>query len=65
MNTIKVDLDDLMQKIKLVEEDGYLSVIIGIQDDGYGSELVISAQGIDDDEPIDYGAIPEESDDFM
>lgn len=64
-STIKVDLNDLIQKLKLIDEDGYSSVIVEIESDEYSSELRLSAQSIEDDEPIEYGAVTEETDDFM
>ena len=64
-STIKVDLNDLIQKLKLIDEDGYSSVIVEIESDEYSNELRLSAQSIEDEEPIEYGTVAEETDDFM
>jgi len=63
-NSIRVDIDDLKQKISDAEEDGYVTVELSIESDGYCMELGFRAIGLDGEEPMDYGRISECTDEI-
>ena len=64
MCKIRVALSDIIQKLQLAEEDGYSIITLKIDGDGYCSELSIVAHNDELTESVEYGSIPELSDDI-
>ena len=64
IESIAVDVDDLIEKLKLLKEDNYASVKLSILSDGYCSELGVDAVGISEDDVVSYGNIDEVPLDF-
>lgn len=64
VESIAVDVDDLIGKLKLLKEDNYASVKLSIFSDGYCSELGVDAVGISEDDVVSYGSIDEVPLDF-
>jgi hypothetical protein len=62
---IKVDIDDLAERLEAMREDDYVTAELAINSDGYSSELELFAVGIEDEEKLSYGKIEEQSDDFI
>lgn len=65
MSEIKVDIDDLLDKLEAMREDDYVTAKLTIENDGYSSELVVEAVSFESDTPISYGEVPEASDELM
>lgn len=65
MYKIKVDIDELLDKLEEVKNDDFATVELTIDtdDDGY-KELLVSAVSFDEDEPINYGIIGENEDEL-
>lgn len=63
---IKVDIDELLDRLKEIQADGYTTVYLSINgnSDGYECDklLRLGAFGLESDSPVDYGYI--ESNDF-
>lgn len=59
MAKIRVDIDELGDKIEAMKEDDYVTTELIIDSDGYSTELTINAVGFDEEEPVGYGTIPE------
>jgi hypothetical protein len=64
MQRIRVDIDELSEKIELMKEDNYVTVELEISDDEYTPELLISAVSFDEEEPINYGSLNEISEEL-
>ena len=62
MSRIVVDIDELKQKLSMAEEDGCTSVILEIDGDEYTCELSVSAKSNDEEDPTEYGSIPDVED---
>lgn len=56
---IKVDIDELMDKLQDIKDDDYTTVELRIVNDEYSSELELGAYSFDSDEPKQYGSIDE------
>lgn len=65
MNKIRVDIDELVDKLEEVKNDDFATVELTIDtdDDGY-KELLVSAVSFDEDEPINYGIVGENEDEL-
>ena len=63
--SVKVDIDELMEKLDAMREDDFVTVEIAFSSNGYESEIELTAVGIDDDEKISYGKIEGQNEDFM
>lgn len=65
MSKIRVDIDELIDKLEEVKNDDFATVELTIDtdDDDY-KELLISAVSFDEDEPINYGIIGENEDEL-
>lgn len=63
--SIKVDIDELMDKLDAMREDDFVTVEIAFNSNGYDSEIELTAVGIDEDEKISYGKIEGQNDDFI
>lgn len=61
-NGITVELEELLQKLTLMQEDGCDYATLEVCMDGYDSELFISGHNPDSDEPIEYGILPSVND---
>lgn len=64
MSKIRVDIDELMDKLEAMKEDDYVTTELEIEGDEYSSELIVSAVSFEQDEPIGYGSVCEITDDF-
>lgn len=65
MSKIKVDIDDLIDRLNEMKEDDYVTTELEIVEDNYDCELRLSAVSFESDEPIDYGLIAETSDELI
>lgn len=64
MNSINVDIDELIDKLNAMVEDGFVTVKLTIVEDDYISELRVDAVGIDDEDSLGYGSVNEVLSDF-
>lgn len=64
MAKIKVDIDELMDRLTEMKEDDYETTELEIDEDVYDTKLNVSAVSFDSDEPIDYGSISETTEEF-
>ena len=65
MGKIRVDIDELLDKLHAVNEDGFTTVELEINSDEYGcSELAINAIGVEIEEPVSYGSLTEVDDEL-
>jgi len=64
MVNVKVDLDDIIQKLNLAQEDGCTQVILDILGDDYVSELGIRGINPDSDDILEYGSVSVLDDDL-
>lgn len=62
---IKIDIDELADKLDSMREDDYVSAELKITSDGYDSEMEVVAVGIDEDERVSYGKIEGIGDSFI
>ena len=67
MPRIKVDIDELINKLEEIKQDDYATVEIEIfeDEDEMDKELLLFAVSFDEDEPIGYGVIAEALEDIM
>ena len=65
MSKIRVDVDDLLDKLEAMREDDYATVELHIVADDYIKELEVSAVGFEDDQPISYGTVSEVEDELI
>lgn len=65
MNKIKVDIDELIERLNEMKEDDYITVELEIISDSYDSELQLNAVSFESDNPVDYGSIAETSDELI
>lgn len=63
--SIRVDIDELMDKLDAMKEDDFVTAELTINSDGYESEIELYAVGIEEDERVSYGVVEGQSDDFM
>lgn len=59
MSKIRVDIDELMDKLEAMREDDYVTAELEIEDDDYNSELLVSAVSFEEEEPLSYGSVSE------
>ena len=64
MKSINVDIDELIDKLNAMVEDGFVTVKLTIVEDDYISELRVDAVGIDDEDSLGYGSVNEVLSDF-
>lgn len=65
MAKIRVDIDELFDKLEAMKEDDYVTVEIEIIEDDYSNELAISAVSFEEDEPISYGTVCQVEDELL
>lgn len=66
MSEIRVDIDELKEKLDEMLEDDYVTVCLKIEEDNYTSSLKLSAVSFDDDEEgAEYGEICEASEELF
>lgn len=65
MSKIRVDIDELADKLEAMKEDDYVTTELEIETNGYDSELLISAVSFEENEPISYGSVYEASDEIL
>ena len=65
MAKIRVDVDDLCDKLEAMKEDDYVTVELEIIEDDYSSELAVSAVSFEEDEPISYGTVCQVDDELI
>jgi hypothetical protein len=65
MSKIRVDIDELSDKLNEMKEDDYVTAELEIVFDDYSSELKLSAVSFEDEEPIEYGTICEADDELL
>ena len=54
---MRIDIDELMSKLKAMEEDDYVTVEISIVDEGYYKYMEVKAIGLEED--TSYGTLQE------
>lgn len=61
MSKIRVDIDELCDKLDEIKRDNYTIVELDIEDDEdeFEKELLLSAVSFEEDEPISYGVVGE------
>lgn len=57
--SICVNLEELMEKLQSISEDGYTDVKLTINKDFWGSEIAVDAYDSSDDTTIQYGNVSE------
>lgn len=62
--SIRIDIDELTDKLEAMREDDYVSAEIVITSDGYDSEMEVIAVGIDEEERVSYGKLESIGDAF-
>lgn len=65
MTKIRVDIDDLYDKLEAMREDDYVTAELEILEDDYSSELAVSAVSFEEDEPISYGTVCQADDELI
>jgi hypothetical protein len=65
MSKIKVDIDEMIERLQEMKEDDYVTAELEIIADSYDCELKLSAVSFDSEEPIDYGTVAETLDELM
>lgn len=65
MSKIRVDIDELSEKLDAMREDDFVTAELEIEEDNYDSELKVSAVSFEYDDPISYGVVPEVSDELI
>lgn len=55
---IRVDIEELVEKLEAMLEDNYVTVELDIEDDEYLNELHVSAVSFETD-PLSYGSLTE------
>lgn len=65
MSKIRVDIDDLCDKLEAMKEDDYVTAELEIIDDDYSSELAVSAVSFEETEPISYGTVCQVDDELL
>lgn len=58
-NNIKVDIEELMERLSEMQEDGYITARLTITSDTYMKELVVQAYSMEEGGSIDYGNVAE------
>lgn len=64
MAKIRVDIDDLSDKLNAMKDEDYVTTELSIEEDAYSAELNVAAVSFDSDEPIDFGSIPESNEEL-
>ena len=66
MSSIRVDIDDLVNRLNDMLNDDYSIVELVIEEDEYYSNSVLSIRAIDisNDDNVDYGELSDISDEF-
>ena len=67
MSKIRVDIDELSDKLDEIRRDDYTIVELDIEDDQdeFEKELLVSAVSFEEDEPISYGVVGEALEELM
>lgn len=65
MSKIRVDIDDLTEKLEAMKEDDYVTAELEILEDSYTSELVVAAVSFEEDTPISYGTVCQTDDEIL
>lgn len=65
MSKIRVDIDDLTEKLEAMKEDDFVIVELDIVEDDYTSELMLSAVSFEMEEPVSYGSIGQTDDELL
>lgn len=65
MSKIRVDIDELTDKLEAMKEEDYVTAELEIVEDLYASELVLSAVSFEEAEPISFGTIAQTDDELM
>ena len=55
--SIRLDIDDVLEKLEAMKEDDFVTVELTIDSDGYSTEIELCALGIDEEENISYGRL--------
>lgn len=64
MANIQIDVEDLIDKLEAMREDGYVTARLTIIEDDYLSEVEIEAVGIEEEADISYGSLTEVRSEF-
>lgn len=64
VESIAVDIDDLIEKLNMMKEDNFVSAKLTIRYDGYCKEISIEAVGIGEESDTSYGSLDEINLDF-
>ena len=63
--SLRVNIDELIDKLEAMREDDYVTVVLTIKGDEYDEEMDVSAFSIEDDSLISYGSISGSSEEFI
>ena len=63
--SIRVNIDELIDKLEAMRADDYVTAILTTKGDEYDEELELAAFSVEDDSSISYGSISGASDDFI
>lgn len=63
--SIRVNIDELIDKLEAMREDDYVTAILTIKCDEYDEDLELAAFSLEDDSSVSYGSISGVSDDFI
>lgn len=63
--SIRVNIDDLIEKLEAMKEDDYVTAVLTIKSDEYDEEMDVAAFSVEDDSLVSYGSISGSSEDFI
>lgn len=63
--SIRLDIDDVLEKLEAMKEDDFVTVELTIDSDGYNTEIILCAVGIEEDENISYGRLEDLGEDLI
>ena len=64
MSKIKVDLEELISRLKEIKQEGYVIVEVEIEEDEYDKELRVNAIGMELEQPLNFIRMGEVNEDF-
>ena len=65
MAKIRVDIDELCDKLDAMKEDDYVTAELEILEDDYSNELALYAVSFEEEDPVSYGIVCETDDELI
>lgn len=59
MDSIKIDIDEMIEKLEAMKEEDFVTCRLTIQNGDYLNELQVEAVGIDEEDVTSYGSLDE------